>query len=50
MESSPFSNLVDVRKGQDRRVFLSYYTQVLAVILTTSHDNNSFLSGSFSSI
>jgi transcriptional activator protein UGA3 len=50
IESSPFNHLIHISKGQDRRAFLSYYTQVLAVILTTSHENNSFLSGSFSSI
>jgi transcriptional activator protein UGA3 len=48
IDSSPFNHPVHIGKGQDRRAFLSYYTQVLAVILTTSHDNNSFLSGSFS--
>jgi hypothetical protein len=36
---------LDPEKSQDRRAMLSYYSSVLAVLLTTNHDNNSFLSG-----
>lgn len=36
---------LDPEKSQDRRAMLGYYSSVLAVLLTTNHDNNSFLSG-----
>ena len=31
--------------GGDRRYLMKYYTQVLASLVTTNHENNSFLSG-----
>jgi transcriptional activator protein UGA3 len=41
---SKTSGFGDPDMGRDTRSMLSYYTQVLASLLTTTHDNNSFLS------
>jgi hypothetical protein len=36
--------------GSDRRYLLKYYTQVLSGLVTTNHENNSFLSGEWASL
>lgn len=42
--SRPASSDDSSNGGSDRRYLLKYYTQVLASLVTTNHENNSFLS------
>lgn len=49
VDTSNLGTFIDPNMGRNTRVMLSYYTQVLAGLLTTTHDNNSFLSGEISS-
>lgn len=44
-DTSRLGDFLTSNKGQGRRLMLTYYTQVLAGLLTTNHDNNSFLTG-----
>lgn len=37
--------IIDARQGSDRRFLLKYYTQILTGLVSTNHENNSFLSG-----
>jgi hypothetical protein len=37
--------MANIHGGIDRRFFMKYYTQVLANLVSTNHENNSFLTG-----